>query len=233
MNIISAIKSRLGKPLRGTVFFVNPHSYLVLRKSNLICRADAVYFDGLLLCLLFRLLRLGNNVERKSFDNTSLAPEVFREAEVNGKKVALIGSAERFMAGFYDYMQAQYPQLNIVFHRHGYFRSASEKSEVFNTLKAVQAELVVVGMGAGRQEEFIAQLVDSGWSGDAFTCGGFIHQTAQNGHNYYPVWVNKLNLRFLYRAFDAPRIFCRHLVVYPGIVFCFLADYVRYIIRAE
>jgi N-acetylglucosaminyldiphosphoundecaprenol N-acetyl-beta-D-mannosaminyltransferase len=63
----------------------------------------------------------------------------------------------------------------------------------------VKPDIVIVGMGAIAQERFLLGLKQAGFSGKGFTCGGFIHQTASNKIDYYPRWVDKLNLRFLYR----------------------------------
>ena len=37
--------------------------------------------------------------------------------------------------------------------------------------------------------------------GIGFTCGGFIHQTANNEIEYYPLWIDRMNLRFVYRMY--------------------------------
>ena len=37
--------------------------------------------------------------------------------------------------------------------------------------------------------------------GVGFTCGGFIHQTANNEIEYYPLWIDRMNLRFVYRMY--------------------------------
>ena len=44
--------------------------------------------------------------------------------------------------------------------------------------------------------------------GIGFTCGGFLHQTAQR-MNYYPDWINKYNLRAFYRLYKEKGLFKR------------------------
>ena len=69
-------------------------------------------------------------------------------------------------------------------------------------------------MGAPRQERFLLNLRESGWRGAGFTCGGFFDQVSGNG-DYYPAWIDRLNLRFLYRLVREPRrLWRRYLVDY-------------------
>ena len=43
-----------------------------------------------------------------------------------------------------------------------------------------------------------------GFSGLGFTCGGFLDQLAESQH-YYPAWIDKADLRWLYRLCKEPR----------------------------
>jgi N-acetylglucosaminyldiphosphoundecaprenol N-acetyl-beta-D-mannosaminyltransferase len=69
-------------------------------------------------------------------------------------------------------------------------------------------------MGTPLQEEFLLEVHLKSETIIGFTCGGFIHQTAK-GINYYPKWINKFNLRWLFRIFDEPKLFERYFVKYP------------------
>ena len=62
-------------------------------------------------------------------------------------------------------------------------------------------DFLIVGMGVLMQERFLLKVRDSGYQGIGFTCGGFIHQTAKDEIDYYPGWVDRMNLRFLYRMY--------------------------------
>mgnify|MGYP000060826451 CR=1 FL=1 len=50
-----------------------------------------------------------------------------------------------------------------------------------------------------------------GYQGIGFTCGGFVHQTAMNRMHYYPNWVDKMNLRFVYRMYKEKHTRTRYL----------------------
>lgn len=82
-------------------------------------------------------------------------------------------------------------------------------------------------MGTPAQDIFLKELNEIGWDGIAFTCGGFIHQVASGKLNYYPEIINKLNLRWLYRIYDEPKLFKRFFCYYPLSMLLFLYDYLN------
>ena len=80
-------------------------------------------------------------------------------------------------------------------------------------------------MGAPRQEQFLINLKNAGWTGIGFTCGGFFDQIVDRV-DYYPGWVDKMNLRFLYRLLKEPRrLWRRYLIDYQVFMKRFLKEY--------
>lgn len=63
--------------------------------------------------------------------------------------------------------------------------------------------------------------------GIAFTCGGFLHQTSHK-INYYPNWVNKLNLRAFYRLTHEKGMFVRLWNVLIEFPIMFIGDSIKY-----
>ena len=61
------------------------------------------------------------------------------------------------------------------------------------------------------QEKFLLKVKKMGYQGIGFTCGGFVHQTAMNRMHYYPDWVDKMNLRFVYRMYKEKHTRTRYL----------------------
>lgn len=72
-------------------------------------------------------------------------------------------------------------------------------------------DFLIVGMGALMQEKFLLKVKKMGYQGIGFTCGGFVHQTAMNRMHYYPDWVDKMNLRFVYRMYKEKHTRTRYL----------------------
>ena len=173
------------------------------------------YFcDGMLMSNFLSRLT-GQHISRVSFDFTSIAPVVFLHAEQHRKRVFLLGATPRELGGFIRKMKARYPQLIIAGREHGYFRR-DETDKVVQAVLDSRCDILIVGLGAGRQEDFIRQVKRGGFAGVAFSCGAFIRQEAMAQGAYYPSLINRLNLRALYRMYREPHTILRYLLVYPA-----------------
>jgi len=223
------LKSKIGKfepkelrNLKAT--FLNPYSYLHYRSEpEKFSAFDTIFFDGILLAKAASFL-YRRPIPRISFDMTSLAPKVFEYAVEHDKTVALIGAEPGVVDVAAQIYKSEYDNLKIETTRHGYFESEVAAAEYIQELIKINPDIVIVGMGTPKQEEFISNLLSSGWDGAAFTCGGFFHQTASKGKNYYPNLINKLNLRFLYRMYDEPKLIKRYFLSYPKSLILFVLD---------
>ncbi len=183
--------------------------------SNTLQEGSITYFcDGISTALLFRALS-GKFIRRVSFDNTSLAPIVFEKCQADDLKIYFIGATESEIQAFSAKLMKKYKSLKIAGLHSGYWDETEEKSIIESVLGS-GARVVVAGLGAGKQEQFLLDLALAGYSGISFTCGGFIRQEASTAEeNYYPAIVNKLNLRFAYRAIKEPHTIKRYLFEYP------------------
>jgi N-acetylglucosaminyldiphosphoundecaprenol N-acetyl-beta-D-mannosaminyltransferase len=199
--------------------FVNPGSLAIQKRDRrygqLLNEFDVVLPDGIGMCRAIRLLH-GLRAERVSFDSTSLAPFVFRQACANRLTVALVGGRPGVAERASHQLNSAFPGLAITATLDGY----GEFGPKIRALKAQSPSLVVCGMGAGAQERFLISLVATGWSGTGFTCGGYLDQLA-SGLNYYPKWVDAANLRSAYRLFKEPRrLAYRYLADYTYFALC-------------
>lgn len=201
------------------VSFVNPYSLLEIAKSEITAAELAeirFYSDGIALCWIARAM-LGKRIGRYSFDYTSLAGPVFESAMGASKRVALIGGVDGVVDRFAVLLREKYPLLRVVYATTGHFASDSCKDKCLDEIMACGADLVVVGMGAVKQEQFMLRLKKHGFNGHVFSCGGFFDQTVLvGGGDYYPAIVNRLHARWLYRLVKEPRrLSHRYLIEYP------------------
>jgi N-acetylglucosaminyldiphosphoundecaprenol N-acetyl-beta-D-mannosaminyltransferase len=65
-------------------------------------------------------------------------------------------------------------------------------------------DMVLVGLGMGRQEAWLLDLAGTGWQGIGICVGGFLDKLAHPDLDY-PAWSERLNLRFLGRLLQEPR----------------------------
>lgn len=187
---------------RGCIYtFLNPVSYLTaLDHKRLFGKFDGIFADGSLLVAAIRML-YGKKVERRSFDMTSLAPELLSYAEEHGKTIYIVASKQEQVEQAVKIFKERYPNLLFAGYRNGYFTSEEELDREAATITRLNPDYLIVGMGTLMQERFLLKVKEAGFQGVGFTCGGFIHQTAKNEIDYYPAWIDRMNLRFVYRIY--------------------------------
>lgn len=197
---------------RGRAYtFLNPVSYLsALDNKELFANFDGIFVDGSILVSAIKLL-YGKNVTRRSFDMTSMAPVLLDFANRNGKSVYIVASRQEQVEQAVEIFKERYPNLIFAGYRNGYFSSESEMDIEARKIAELNPDFVIVGMGILMQERFLLKVKEAGFKGIGFTCGGFIHQTAKNEIDYYPDWVDRTNLRFVYRMYKEPHTRKRYL----------------------
>lgn len=208
----------------GISTFLNPFSYYILRKDiNILEKFDKIYCDGFLFVLMVKVFRV--KLKRVSFDMTSLAPHVFSYADKNEKSIAVIGGTDGVSEKFIKKYSESYKNVKFVYAHNGFFCSADSRKNIIKKLKDISPNIVIVGMGAKLQETFLLDLVDQGWSGIGYTCGGFLHQSIAKKDDYYPKFFDKTNLRWLYRIYKEPHLWKRYFLIYPFAVVLFFKDF--------
>ncbi|HZD52980.1 MAG TPA: WecB/TagA/CpsF family glycosyltransferase [Woeseiaceae bacterium] len=202
-----------GEPVLTT--FINPGAIHVARVNaaygRVLARFDMILPDGIGIVWGWRAIHR-SRLTRLSFDTTSLALPVLRKARDEARRVMLIGGMPGVPEAAVGKLSAALPGLRFCQPQHGYHPSAAYEV----ALRAERPDVVICGMGAPRQEEMLLALRDSGLlSGPAFTCGGYLDQL-HDGLDYYPAFIDSLNLRWLYRMSREPhRLWRRYLLEYP------------------
>lgn len=197
---------------KGKIYtFLNPVSYLsALEHKPLFGGFDGIFADGSILVAAIRLI-YGKRVTRRSFDMTSLAPELLSYAETHNKSVYIVASRQEQVEKAVGIFKERYSKLSVTGYRNGYFVSEKEQELEALHIAEVNPDYLIVGMGALMQEQFLLKVKNAGFTGIGFTCGGFIHQTAKDEIDYYPGWVDRMNLRFLYRMYKEKHTRKRYL----------------------
>lgn len=208
------------------VTFVNPHACAVAESHeeylDHLHEFDWVLCDGIGMVVAAR--RIGKiDIDRAAFDLTSIAGPVCEWLAAEGISLALVGGKPGVSNRAAERLRDLFPTLNIVKSLSGY---NSDPERAMNFMADNQDTAIICGMGTPRQEKFLINLKNSGWSGIGFTCGGFFDQIVDRV-DYYPGWVDRMNLRFLYRLLMEPRrLWRRYLVEYRIFMKRFLRELV-------
>lgn len=203
---------------KGKVYtFLNPVSYpTALDNKELFGQMDGIFADGGLLVKAIKML-YAKVVTRRSFDMTSMAPELFAYAVEHDKTIYIVASKQEQVEKAVEIFQERYPEVKFAGYRNGYFSSEEEMDKEAKHITELKPDFLIVGMGSLMQENFLLKVKNAGYLGIGFTCGGFIHQTSKNEIDYYPAWVDKTNLRFVYRMWKEPHT--RKRYVMAGLLF--------------
>ena len=191
--------------------FLNPVSYLdAIRNKSLFEPFDGIFADGSLLVAAIKMC-YGKQVTRRSCDMTSIGKQLLEASARTGKTLYYVASKQDEVEKAMKIFTEEFPKAQIKGYRNGYFANDEEMNEEIRHIIDLSPDYLVVGMGALKQEAFLLRAKEAGYRGIGFTCGGFIHQTAYNEANYYPKWVDQMNVRFLYRMYKEPHTRKRYL----------------------
>lgn len=204
-----------------TVSYLNIYNYQILRsKSHLIREINFFTLDGIMLVFFLRLLT-SKKLIRQSPDFSSYFKDLFAYLDVNKKRVFFIGASENDLLKFVNIIKTKYPNIEISGFLSGYnLRSNIAQDQIISN----KVDTLIVGMGTPNQEEFITKVKLAGYKGSSFACGAFFSQTANNGLQYYPSWISKIHLRWIYRIYKEPKLVKRYLIDYPIGLYFLLSD---------
>lgn len=204
---------------QGLTSFVNPYSMLILKDmQEVVAEIDNWYVDGISLVNKINS-KYGKKIERASFDETSLAPLIFKFVIENKLRLAIIGTEKDIIDKAAENISIKHG-VTISYYRNGYFLTNKDREECLDYLVSSNIDVVVCGMGTPLQEQFLIDLKNRNWNGYGYTCGGYLHQMARS-IDYYPPFFNRFNLRWLYRIYDEPNLIKRYIIDYPSFFFKF------------
>lgn len=200
------------------VTFINPNACFVASEHesypDLLQQFDRVCCDGIGMVLAARL-RLRARVPRQSFDTTSVGLSVLEWCRDRGKPVILVGGEPGVAPKAGQVLRENIEGLDVSGAFSGFGAGPAEARE---QILRTGGSVVVCGMGAPLQEEYLLALQQAGWQGLGFTCGGFMDQLCER-FRYYPRWIDSLNLRFAYRLCKEPRRLARRYLRDYGVFF--------------
>jgi N-acetylglucosaminyldiphosphoundecaprenol N-acetyl-beta-D-mannosaminyltransferase len=205
------------------VGFVNPFSYpFVSQEARVRDGFDMWFVDGGLLCRLSNMFRLAR-LDRVSFDFSSVADNVFSLCNSMQLRVGLLGGTANELETARRYLEARYPHARFAFVENGFFPDEDMDARIHD-MAAQNLQIAVIGLGTPKQERFVLRLKEQVQAPALlFTCGGFLSQTGVSG-DYYPGWVKRTGLRWLYRALKHRHVRRRLLKDYPIFVARYLTS---------
>jgi len=153
------------------VTFLNPYSFLELYHSDVdLKQFDKICIDGVALKIFLNFAFRGAEIQRLSFDFTSVANLVFNTAAAGSQRGFILGSDQSSNDKFLSKITSMFPGIKLD-GRSGYFDDDEDLANSLQSLSESDYDFVVIGMGAVKQEQTAIKLKNAGYLGRIYTCG--------------------------------------------------------------
>ncbi len=191
------------------VFTPNPEMIMAAREDSyfmeVLNNADMVIPDGIGVVYASKLNK-EKITERVAGADTVFS--MFEKYKDIGRSVYLLGAGKGVAEQAKIKMEAKYPGLKIVGVHDGYF-DAEEEKKIIEEINNLKPDILLVGLGLGKQEKWIYEHKDLNVK-LAMGVGGVIDVMAGVVNRAPDIFI-KLNLEWLFRALKQPKRFFRLL----------------------
>ena len=193
----------LDRARRLFVVTANPEVMMLAQADSemdaVLCSDSAtIIADGIGVVVAAHELGL-KEVER--IPGVELAAELLQRAGESGKRVYLYGAKEEIVQTLAQRIREQTPAVRLVGVRNGY---GGDDEGVFADILEQQPDLVLVALGAGRQEKLIGRWITRFDKGVFIGVGGAF-DVLSGQKQRAPELFLKLNLEWLYRITKEPK----------------------------
>lgn len=190
---------------KHTVFTPNPEIIMEAQEDDefmkILQEADLVVADGIGVVLASKILKVEKLPERVG--GYDLMQSVLGEIKDKDTRVYFLGSKPGVAKIAAKNMMKTYPGINIVGARDGYFKEEDEAG-IIKEIRDLEVDLLLVGLGAPRQEKWIYDNIDelgikvgAGVGGSLDVMAGTVKRA--------PKVFQKLGLEWFYRLITNPR----------------------------
>jgi len=201
---IDAIMQAAQKQQRTSIAFVNADS---LNKAF----EDAAFRDTLNHCDLVLAdgigIKIGGRLTeqhiRENVNGTDLFPRLCMRMAKDKRRLYLLGAAPGVAANVGDWVERQHPGVEVVGTRNGYFQ-IDDIDTICAEIKAARPDVLLVALGAPRQEQWIASHAAKTGAHVAIGVGGLFDFYSGNIRRA-PVWMREIGIEWIYRLLQEPR----------------------------
>ena len=184
--------------------YLNPYAYSIAQRSpeyvSNLARFDFVVCDGIgVQVAVEAVFKLTTPVI--SLDFSGIGHDYLQLGANQNMSLCLVGGETEVVRTAAIKIKEVYPGFKEVSAFSGYGK-LPDKAKRF--ILESKPDLVLAGLGMGRQESYLLELIDCGWMGAGICVGGFFDKLAKPQLRY-PKWTEKTRLRFLGRLMKEPR----------------------------
>jgi N-acetylglucosaminyldiphosphoundecaprenol N-acetyl-beta-D-mannosaminyltransferase len=220
---VPLLRRLLGEAVRTRrqllVTFANPNYVMAAQRDSdlreLMNAFDLNLADGWGVVLAARIL--GRRLPTR-MANDDLTDDVFGLAAQEGWRVYLLGNAPGVAATAGENLARWYPGVVVAGTQHGHWGvadgrvPAAHAERLIAEINEVKPDILQVGLGTPLQQTFVIENRDRLEVPVIITCGAYLEHLAER-REWYPIWVLRLRIGFLYRLYrDPKRLWYRYTV---------------------
>ena len=159
---------------------------------NILQKKAVVFPDGIGLIIAAKLLHLPLTERLSGIDMIPL---------FKGQRVYLLGARPSVIKKAAENLKTM--GVDVVGFFHGYF-DATEEQHILDDLKKCKPQVLLVGLGLGRQERWLAENFDQLPVNIAVTVGGSF-DVISGAKKRAPLFIQQIHLEWLYRLLQEPQ----------------------------
>ncbi len=216
-DAIEYLKTRIDSKLGTHIITINPEIIEQADKNQdlnkIIKESELVIPDGVGIQIALKI----NGIKQERIPGVDLALELIKLSEKENYSIALIGAKEHVIKKTEQNLENEYPKLNIVYARNGYFNK-DEENEIINNISQKNPQIVFAALGAPKQELFINECRKKLPNSTFIGIGGSFDVWAGEVERA-PELFRKTGFEWLYRTIKQPERFKRIYKTLPVFLF--------------
>lgn len=193
---------------------VTPNPEIVMRAKddeefkNIINSAELVIPDGIGIIKAGNILKTPLKERVAGYDLICNLLELGKDGSIS---FYFFGSKPGYAEEAKQKMEEKYPNIKILGTHTGYFKTEEEEA-IVGEIRSLKPDVLLVGIGAPKQEKFINKYKNEGFFKIGIGCGGSIDVLAGEVKRAPKLFI-KLHLEWLYRLLKQPSRLGRMMVL--------------------
>lgn len=231
IDLLLKIKKSIQSKTYYRFILLNPFLLLEARKNSkykeYVRTCNIVAADGFGLSFIGRVF--GRPFPER-ITGTDLLPRLAQKGSEEGWRFYFLGAKPGVAGKAYEKLKNVYPKFNVIGIHHGYF-SEEEEKEVVGDIKIKKPDILVVCLGAYKQEMFIKKHQKELGVPVAYGTGATFDFIAGKVKRA-PKWMQNMGLEWLFRLIQEPRrLWKRYLIGNAVFIWLVVKELVRKRIR--
>lgn len=183
---------------------------------SLLATADIIHADGQSVVAFSRLFSPTAIPERTPTTDTIHDIPNYKSAKLNHY---LLGGQQRVVEKCANILASKYSNFGVAGTHHGFFDEATEAT-VIEKINHSQADVLWVGLGKPKEQEFVVRNKDKLRVPVIITCGG-CYNYITGDYKRAPEYMQKIGMEWLHRALTEPKKFMwRYITTNPHSIYC-------------